>query len=317
MRTLAVEAVFEDGSTPSDGSEPLLAFAQDVIWPQWTDGVIDISCVASSGLPYDITGGALIFSVRTRNQAAPPVISRESVITDASGGLAYVIIGSLDVGINVQTLAYSMAFVDVLGKVWPVIAQGSFAVVASEYVPGQDVTVPESQQPLAQGPNLGHVDDYTALLLVDPATKAWLFYETDDDGAVYYSNGVSWVVVGSATYDRLVSDGALVANTYVTPSGTTTGRVVAFDVLTMDPALADGVTLDAAAGAGVIVRVVRIRGTGVQILLDSAGNATRAEVLYHSELTPGTVSTDGGQGLVTATISRGAAVAGALVDARF
>ncbi len=164
-----ITAVFLDGTTPSDGSEPLLPFAQDLEVPRWTDGRLSVTCVGGNGSAYNITGGALIFTARTRNQAAPPVISREGVITSGSGGLAYVDIGSVDVGIDVQTLAWSLAFVDSDGKVWASTAQGSFAVTAAEYVPGQDVTVPESQQPLAQGPAGANTFRYTVSQPTDGA----------------------------------------------------------------------------------------------------------------------------------------------------
>ncbi len=147
----SITAVFLDGTTPTDGSEPLLPFAQDLEVPQWTDGTLSIVAVGSDGEAYDISGGAFIFTARTRNQAAPPVISHEGDIDDGAAGLAHVDIGSVDVGIDVQTLAWSLAFVDSDGKVWASTAQGSFAIVAAEYIPGQNVTVPESQQPLAQG----------------------------------------------------------------------------------------------------------------------------------------------------------------------
>ncbi len=146
-----ITAVFLDGSTPTEG-EPLLPFAQDLAVPQWTDGTLSIVAVGSDGEAFDISGGAFIFTARTRNQAAPPVISHEGDIDDGAAGLAHVDIGSVDVGIDVQTLSWSLAFVDSDGKVWGTTAQGSFSVVAAEYIPGQDVTVPESQQPLAEGP---------------------------------------------------------------------------------------------------------------------------------------------------------------------
>lgn len=133
------------------------------------------------------------------------------------------------------------------------------------------------------------------------------------------TNTTYWVQLSIGGIEFLVSDGALAANTYVAPSGGTPGRVVQFDITApMDPTLADGVTLDAAAGAGVTVRVVRGRGLGVQLLLDvPGGNVTAAEVLYHSETTKGAVSASAGIIEATATISRGPATAGGLVNARF
>lgn len=87
------------------------------------------------------------------------------------------------------------------------------------------VTVPPEQDPLARGPqgiqgiqgipgtagatgptgpNLGHVANFAAL--PDPTTVDWLFYETDDTGKVYYSNGTAWVLVSGEEDHLVVTD---------------------------------------------------------------------------------------------------------------
>lgn len=150
-RIIPVRAVFEDGTVPDEG-EPLKITAFNLSLPQWTDAQLDIESVGSNGAAFDITGGAFIFTARTRNEAVPAIISHEGDIVDGPAGSATLDIGSVDTGIAVQNLPWNLAFVDAAGKVWATTAQGTCAIVPSQYVPGQTVTVPESQQPLAQGP---------------------------------------------------------------------------------------------------------------------------------------------------------------------
>jgi len=156
-RIIPIVAVFDDGTVPADGSDLLTPYAQDVDVPQWTDARLSITSLASSSteddpVPYDIAGGAFIFTVKNRPQDTTAVISHEGVITDGPNGLAYVDIGSIDVGITAKSYVWNLIFTDSTGKIWPTTWAGTFAVTPSPYVPGQDVTVPESQQPLAEGP---------------------------------------------------------------------------------------------------------------------------------------------------------------------
>ncbi len=151
MRIISVRAVFEDGTEPDEG-EPLLISAVNISFPQWTDAQLAIEAVGSDAEPFDITGGAFIFTARTRNEAVPAIISHEGDIVDGEAGTATLDIGSVDTGIATQTLAWNLAFVDADGKIWATTAQGSCAILPSQYIPGQPVTVPESQQPLAEGP---------------------------------------------------------------------------------------------------------------------------------------------------------------------
>jgi hypothetical protein len=157
MRIVPIVAVFEDGTVPADGSEPLMPSAQDVDVPQWTDARLSITALSSAStaddpVPYSISGGAFIFTAKNRPQDIVATISHEGVITDGPNGLAYVDIGSVDVGIAAKSYVWNLVFIDSSGKIWPTTWGGTFAVTPSQYIPGQDVTVPESQQPLAQGP---------------------------------------------------------------------------------------------------------------------------------------------------------------------
>ncbi len=244
-----IVAIFRDGTEPTDGTEALLPYAQDLEFPQWTDGRLSITCFGGNGSAYNVSGGAFIFTARTRNQAATPVISHEGVITSGSGGTAYVDIGSVDTGITVQTLSWSLTFVDSAGKIWAATAVGSFAITAGEYIPGQDVTVPESQQPLGQGPNIGHVADYAHLPAA--ASKAWLWYVTEDDGKVYYSNGTNWVIdtIGAA---YLPLTGGTLTGPLIADSAIKLENPVAFGSPIVHGTIVDGYTSFTADGVGPI-----------------------------------------------------------------
>lgn len=167
MRTLSLVAVFQDGSVPADDSAPLAPYAQGIAIPQWTDCRIDVTCLASEStedepVPFDISGGALLMSVKARPTDTEPVMSFEATIDDGPEGLAHFVIGSVDSGITAKSYGYVVVFIDSDGYIWPVVAEGTFAVTPSEYIPGQEVTVPESQEPLAQGPGFTDRGAYSA-----------------------------------------------------------------------------------------------------------------------------------------------------------
>jgi hypothetical protein len=84
-----------------------------------------------------------------------------------------------------------------------------------------------------------------------------------------------------------VADGVIVANTLVKASSSTDSRVVQLTTAD-DPALAIGVALDAAAGAGVSIRVVS-EFVPVQIKSDGSGTITRGAMIEVSTTVNGRV----------------------------
>lgn len=186
-------AVFQTGAVPDDGSAPLVPYAQPLSVQQYTDCRVDIEAVDSAGEAFDVSGGALIFTVKNRPQDVEPVISLEAEIDDGPAGQAHLVIGSVNASIPARSYGWNLVFIDSTGYIWPVVAEGVFAVPPSEYVPGQAVEVPQSQQPLAQGPNVAHYatrEDFPAA-----STKAWLFAWDEEGQVLYLSNGASWVEV--------------------------------------------------------------------------------------------------------------------------
>ncbi len=149
-----ITAVFLDGELPTDGSEPLIPETQNLAIAQWADEDIYINAFGQDGAAFAISGGAFVMSVKETPASTALVISREATITVSAGGsrCAYVPIGSNDVGITPKGYCYSLVFIDSAGKIWAPVLLSTFAVTPNDYTPGDDVTVPSSQQPLAQGP---------------------------------------------------------------------------------------------------------------------------------------------------------------------
>lgn len=196
-----IVAVFRDGTEPDEG-EPLIPYVQNIGWAQWADGNIYLDAVGQDGAAFDITGGAFIFTVKARPTDTDAVISREATILAPGGGsdAAYLPIGSEDVGVSAKSYGYNLIFVDADGKIWSVVPLSTFAVEPSDYIPGQAVTVPVSQDPLAQGPPGANTFRYTVSQPTD-----------GDDFTVSIPAGAQ---VGSSSYGvnvTLASEVALVA----------------------------------------------------------------------------------------------------------
>ncbi len=152
MRTLTIIAVFEDGSVPTDGSDPLVPYEQNLDAPRYTDLQIDIEGINQDGTPHDIAGGAFILSAKVRPTDATAALSVEATNDNDELGLAHGIAGSNNNGIAVLAYGYILIFTDADGRIWPCVAQGTYSITPSEYVPGQPVDQDDPQAPLGQGP---------------------------------------------------------------------------------------------------------------------------------------------------------------------
>lgn len=114
-----------------------------------------IEVFAGSGLPLDITGGALLFSLRNGTSLnAPLLLSREAVLTNAGIGDGYFLINSDDTIVLSPTNSYNydIVYIDSFGNQAHIIPSSKFALLKTQYIPGQPITVPAEQEPLAQGP---------------------------------------------------------------------------------------------------------------------------------------------------------------------
>lgn len=86
-----------------------------------------------------------------------------------------------------------------------------------------------------------------------------------------------------------VSDGAITANTFVKGSTTTAGRRSQFT--TADgPELAIGIALSSAAGAGVTIPVLELRGETVSVRCDGSGTISKGLPVFFSDTSNGRIS---------------------------
>lgn len=144
--TTTIRLVLQDSVYPASLPAP-----QTITFAQWEDGQIPFQCVNSDGTPANITGGAIILTVRG-SANAPLVLSREGTPTDYSVGTGYFPIGSFDTGIPVAAYRADVFYIDSSGKDWQPLPVSDFIIIESEFIPNTPVTVPSSQLPLAQGP---------------------------------------------------------------------------------------------------------------------------------------------------------------------
>ena len=114
------------------------------------DGYVQLNVMDGYGNPYNISTGACILTVTNLYDNTTPLISREAIVLDAYD--AYFIIDGYDTLINPAVYNYDVVYIDVNGSTTHLIKQSQFNILKSSYVPGNNVTVPPAQQPLAQGP---------------------------------------------------------------------------------------------------------------------------------------------------------------------
>lgn len=189
MITSTQQLVVPDGTgtlAPASGGRYAWCYGSDVTMP--------IEIVHQSGAPYVLTGRvAALLGIYLNEGDLAPLVQLEWTITDAAHGLAsfsftrdmapLLVPGEYAIGVQFRD--------DDVGRedtVW------SGATLTIGYRPAdfaEPVTVPGTQQPLAQGPNYGHSSTFVAF--PDPATKPWLGWIADDTGVLYFSNGTAWV----------------------------------------------------------------------------------------------------------------------------
>jgi hypothetical protein len=146
-----------NGVVLNAGATPDPRVAQDLSWPAGETGQINITLRLPSGAAYDLTGGQVLFTVR--NRAGVIVLSRQATInTPASGGTVYVPLVVADTvslaPLNGATaaLSYDVWVTDASGNRYQAVPLSRFTVTPALGAPGQPVTVPSSQNPLAIGP---------------------------------------------------------------------------------------------------------------------------------------------------------------------
>lgn len=138
-KTSAIVGIaLDQSSTVKPASQPLST-------PAGETGQISITVTHPDGTPYDLTGAQLLLAVGSK-------ISRQATIDNAAAGTAHFPLVIADTINMLGTYSYDVTLTATDGSFYRVVPASSFVVTAGIGQPGQAVTVPAAQQPLAQGP---------------------------------------------------------------------------------------------------------------------------------------------------------------------
>ena len=110
---------------------------------------VPVAVVHLDGSPFNLTGCQLLFTV-TRDGAI--FISRQATIDSVSLGTAHFPLVVADTLALLGKYDCDIWLTDGSGNRWAVVKTSPFRVTAAQGQPGQTVTVPASQTPLALGP---------------------------------------------------------------------------------------------------------------------------------------------------------------------
>ncbi len=115
-------------------------------------GTVTVTVRYPSGSLFNLSAGALIFTVKDL-LTNTPLIAREAVVASPATGVGVFTFYTSDtVNLRAQKYTYDVQFRPTVGGNLPVIAPSPFIVTPSVGLPGEDVTVPEAEQPLGLGP---------------------------------------------------------------------------------------------------------------------------------------------------------------------
>ena len=127
-----ITAVFLDGTTPDDGSEPRLPYAQTIAIPAGTDADVMVTCIGQDGEAYSTYGTltlAVAGSVLTTGTLGSVLITG----TVVSGSTATLSISASGTAVTARVYPYSMSFVATSGtSVWPVVPESIYAILPNE-----------------------------------------------------------------------------------------------------------------------------------------------------------------------------------------
>lgn len=204
----SLAGVVVDASVSSDPRS-----IQPLSTPAGETGQFNIAVIHCNGTIFDLTGCQLTLTVEHKDTATV-FISRQATLLNAVAGTAYFPFVVADtVGTN-GVYDYDVWLTDASGNRYQVIPVSPFNVLRARGLPNQPVTVPATQAPLALGPNLGSVATFGDL--PPPASKAWLSFVVQSDGAIYYSNGTAWLsIAGSASVTGITASGGVTASSSV------------------------------------------------------------------------------------------------------
>ncbi len=191
MRLQTTTLVVPDGS----GRLVVRSSAWDVV--RGSDLTIPVRVVHQDGSAYDLSG-AVASVLAFMDIDGSRDLQVEWTITDDAAGLAEFYVTRDMWGLILEDqYATGVQFRDDDTEVEDTtLLAGRIEIAPQIATFAESVTVPPSQTPLArgpQGPSIAHVADFASL--PDVAASAWLFCSTDDDSALYFSNGVVWILL--------------------------------------------------------------------------------------------------------------------------
>jgi hypothetical protein len=180
---------------------PAAPFRQTLNVGQGDDGSIDIALTYPNGAAVNITGGALILTVRNQyTDTGTPPISREAIIDSGAAGTAHFLIvadDTLQSAIYVGPCQYDVFYIDSLGIRSQVVPLSDFNILPASGMPDTPVTVPPAQEPLAQGPQ--GVQGVPGAIWLGSWSSSTAYVASD---AVSYESGgltSAWIAIASST----------------------------------------------------------------------------------------------------------------------
>ena len=152
---LELTGVLRDATKPAGTLEQQVPERAPLVWPRGEDGTLRLTVRKQDGTVANLGGGTIVFAVRKYPTDAAPVVSRQGTLVDAVAGRADIPLVQADT-LNLKEevrYRYDVQYIDGTGKRWQVIPESNFEIAPIIALPGEAVSVPASQVPLAQGPS--------------------------------------------------------------------------------------------------------------------------------------------------------------------
>lgn len=195
------------------------AAVQPITFTYGDNGDVYIHVEDGYGTPVNLSSSALILTVSKGSMNGDvQYFSREAVITSATTGDGYFIVGTDDTLLLEPSALYTydVVMIDGYGNIAHIVPVSSFEVFKSNFLFGQSVTVPSTQEPLALGPKgdqgpPGLPDGYfqaTAPLTIDgySSTPVWAAQGTH---TIALSGNIVPPVTGHGPLSFLATDGSI------------------------------------------------------------------------------------------------------------
>lgn len=136
-----------------DGTGTLTQSPQSLEFAATSTVDVSIAVTGQNGSPINLSGCALVFSVRTSTyKNATLVVSIQATIDSPAAGTAHFPIPNTAFQLARGAYVYDVTLINPDGSTDQVVPVGSLYITDSSYTPGQQITPLASQLPLGQGP---------------------------------------------------------------------------------------------------------------------------------------------------------------------